>query len=132
MVEKKIQKLCDEVMEQHIFFPEFASSLLALGVDRGTFDLIKFEHSFYDDTRYLGSHVLPEKYHFSVAEIFDEKAVKAAIAAFDQRELSSHQFHVALGKAGVLVAIGFFNDHRAMYLGRKGQFYLEEWADGTY
>lgn len=122
-----IKELIDASLDKKIYFDDFAEQAMSFGVRQIVLDLVKREHVFYGDDDAYFVYQLPDDYEFAISEAFDAEAVQAAINNLDTQKISPEDFMHAASRAGVMIAMAFLNEKRCVYLGRTGQFYLEEW-----
>ena len=119
--------LLDRALNDEIDFEQFSNELLRLGVESMTFDFVKRHHAFYASGNAVVDHPLKDDRPFNIASVFSKEKIVEALAAFDSRQITVKQFHVALASAGVSFAHVYLRATRAIYLSPQGEFYLEQW-----
>jgi len=123
-----VGELIDSALNDEISFDRFSESVQELGVESIAFDMLKRRHTFYGSNGLAFDHPLKSDHPpFDIVSSFKREAVITAIGAFDRQEISASQFHVALAAAGVSFARCYFKGRQAIYFGRQGDFYLEQW-----
>lgn len=105
-------------------FPQVVATLVAAGCEGYYKDLARHEVTYYltDGSTHTERLSLPS---VSIPEDFEEAAVIAALRAAQRDEIRYPEFIVRAIKAGTAAYRVYINGRRAVYLGRKGDVYVE-------
>lgn len=111
-------------------FPEVVETLIGEGVESYHADLVRLEKTFY----LPNGETLVEPLKFEPAPIgteFDQEAVVSSIRAIQLRDITYTEFLLRIMKAGTTAYFVFLNGKNAMYYGRKGEFYVENFPQAA-
>jgi uncharacterized protein YbcV (DUF1398 family) len=105
-------------------FPRVVETLIAAGCEGYYKDLARREVTYYltdgtTHTERLSLASLP------VPDVFEEAALIAALRAAQRDEIRYPEFILRAIKAGTAAYRVYINGRRAVYLGRKGDVYVE-------
>lgn len=106
-------------------FPDVVGMLVEAGVESYFADLIRGEERFYTpsgETHVEKMSPLPAK----VAENFSQSGIVAAIRAAQAHQIRYPEFVKQALAAGVAGYWAFLAGKRVIYVGRKGEFHVEE------
>lgn len=105
-------------------FPQVVATLVAAGCEGYYKDLARREITYYltegathTERLSLASVAIPE--------VFDEAALIAALRAAQRDEIRYPEFIIRAIKAGAAAYRVYINGRRVVYLGRKGDVYVE-------
>ena len=105
-------------------FPDIVKTLIAEGVESYHVDLVQNHKTFYmPDGR-----TFTESFDFSgprAAADFDQAGVVAALRATQARQINYPQFLTRILEAGSTGYTVYLTGRKAVYFGRKGEFYVE-------
>jgi len=111
-----------------ITFGEVVKNLLAEGVESYHADLVRREKTYYmpDGQTHL------EKLNYqgpATARDFSQEAVIAALRTIQKGEINYVEFLNRILKAGCTQYTVFLQGKKAIYFGRKGEFYVENFPN---
>ena len=106
-------------------FPEVVALLAAEGVESYHADLVKLEKTFYlpcgeTFVETLDFEPPPISNDFSSAEVI------AALRTIQARQINYQEFLRRIMGAGTTSYMVYLNGKKAIYVGRKGEFYVED------
>ena len=123
----QLQKLLEGVYRNEIFFDEFYSKAKDLGLDSLETDFGLSQHKFRLKNGEIFSYPFPNSWVFKVPTSFSQELLLKAIKAIDEKHISARDFYFKTAESGVSVAFVYTEKPRIIYLGRDGEFYIEEW-----
>lgn len=107
-------------------FPQEVRKLAANGIERYEADLVRLCKTFYTTSGEAQVESLPLTESGTVTDRFAVDDLKAALLAVQHREIDYPEFlrrAIAAGSASYVV---FLNQWRTIYLGRHGDFHVED------
>jgi len=122
-------KLIHDVMAESqagkLIFPEVVRRLSEAGVESYFADLAKAEETFYmlNGTTQVEKMTLPMT---AMAEEFSSSGIISAIRAAQTDSIRYPEFAKRATAAGVIGYWAFLTGKKVIYLGRKGDFHVEE------
>lgn len=108
-----------------ITFPEVVKKLAAIGIERYHADLGRLENTYYSLSGEIVQHALPLKDPPVIAEEFAQAGVVEALRAIQSRKIDYGEFLLRIMTAGAASYDVYFGGRKAIYSGRKGEFYVE-------
>jgi uncharacterized protein YbcV (DUF1398 family) len=99
--------------------------LQKIGVERYVADLVRLEKTHYSACGDSVSEPLPLSDVPAIAEAFSADRVVAALQAIQQRQSAYPQFLRQIMEAGCVLYWVFLDGRKALYLGRRGEFHVE-------
>lgn len=105
-------------------FPEVVARLSAEGVESYHADLVKLEKTFYLPS----GETFVEALNFEPPQIgndFSSEEVIAALRTIQARQINYQEFLRRIMAAGTTSYMVYLNGKKAIYVGRKGEFYEE-------
>lgn len=105
-------------------FPEVVAQLSAEGVESYHADLVRLEKSFYlpsGETFVEGLDFVPPP----IGNDFSEAEVISALRAIQARQINYQEFLRRIMVAGTTSYMVYLNGKKALYVGRNGEFYVE-------
>jgi uncharacterized protein YbcV (DUF1398 family) len=106
-------------------FPQSVAALKKIGVERYVADLVRLEKTHYSACGDSVSEPLPLSDVPAIAEAFSADRVVAALQAIQQRQSAYPQFLRQIMEAGCVLYWVFLDGRKALYLGRRGEFHVE-------
>jgi len=110
-------------------FPEVVQRLGAIGVERYDVDLARLAKTTYGGSGESAEEALPLKDAPRIADDFSEAGVRDALALSQRREIGYPEFLRRIMAAGAVSYSVFLKGRRAIYFGRKGDFWVERFPD---
>jgi uncharacterized protein YbcV (DUF1398 family) len=107
-------------------FPEEVKRLLAAAFERYEADLLQLHKTFYTASGEAGVESLPLTGGGAIADRFSAEDLKSALLAVQRREIDYPEFLRRSIAAGVANYVVFLSDGRTIYLGRHGDFHIED------
>ena len=107
-----------------ITFGEVVKNLLAIGVESYDADLVCMEKTYYMPNGQTHTEKLNYKGP-GIAQDFSEQEVVTALKAIQKQEINYVEFLNRILKAGTTRYIVFLAGKKAIYYGRRGDFYIE-------
>lgn len=111
-------------------FPEVVADLLAEGVESYHADLVRLEKTFYMPN----GETFVESLDFEppqVANDFSDSEVVSTLRAIQAKEINYQEFLRRIMKAGTTSYIVYLSGKKAIYFGRKGEFYVENFPQSA-
>ena len=121
VLQECIRKNFDDTMA----FPETIKRLLAIGVERYYADLVQHQKIFYGSDGDAKTETLPLTDPVAIPDKFCRDAVKDALLSTQQGRIDYPEFLRRIMAAGTASYSVFLHGQRALYVGRKGDFYVE-------
>lgn len=112
-----------------VTFPEVVQRLGAIGVERYDADLVRLAKTYYAASGETREDALPLEEAPRIAEELAEAGVREALAAVQRREIDYPEFLRRIMAAGTVAYSVFLAGRRAIYFGRKGDFWVERFPD---
>jgi len=106
-------------------FPQVVQRLVGAGVNSYTADLIKLRNTYYDGDGEAFDEPLPLKDGPAIAASFDGQAVMGSVKAIQHGEIGYAEFLRRIMRSGCSHYEVFIGGRKAMYFGRDGEFYTE-------
>jgi uncharacterized protein YbcV (DUF1398 family) len=106
-------------------FPEVVQRLGAAGVSAYRADLIRLQKSYYDGGTDAYDCPMPLTDRPAIAAEFREGEVVAAVRAIQRQEIGYAEFLRRIMQGGCASYCVFFGGRKAMYFGRDGAHYTE-------
>ena len=106
-------------------FPEVARRLALAGVHAYHADLIQLHKTYYDDGSSSYDSALPLRDAPQIATEFQQDDVITALRAIQHREIGYAEFLRRIMRAGCASYSVFLGGRKAIYFGRDGQFFIE-------
>lgn len=107
-------------------FPQEVKRLAANGIERYEADLTRLSKTFYAASGEAHVEPLPLANPGAVAARFSTNDLKAALLAVQHREIDYPEFLRRITAAGIASYVVFLNEWRTIYLGRHGDFHVED------
>ena len=107
-------------------FPQEVRKLAANGFERYEADLVRLCKTFYTVSGETHVESLPLTESGTVADRFAADELKAALLAIQRREIDYPEFLRRAIAAGIASYVVFLNEWRTIYLGRHGDFHVED------
>ena len=111
-------------------FPQCVAALQQIGVERYAADLVQLEKTHYSAGGDSVTEPLPLRDVPPIAYAFSADAVVAALRSIQQRQLDYPQVLRRIMTAGCVRYWVFLEGRRAVYLGRRGEFHVENFPPG--
>ena len=111
--------------ENKMSFPETIKHLVAAGVERYHADLRLLRKTHYGATGESVDEQLPLANPPAIAEDFSEAGVVDALRAIQSGKIAYGEFLRRIMSAGAASYDVFVTGRKAIYTGRKGDFYIE-------
>ena len=111
-------------------FPQVVQRLVGAGVNSYTADLIKLRNTYYDGDGEAFDEPLPLKDGPAIAPSFDDQAVMGSVKAIQHGEIGYAEFLRRIMRSGCSHYEVFIGGRKAMYFGRDGEFYTENFPAG--
>ena len=130
-VQNKIKHLCIERYQSPGNFFEFANKLIALGVVRQTYDVLRDDLAFYSKNKMvyhlaaseIDKSIYKSSFHFNESLKLDE--LKNAIEEIDSKKISAVEFHKKIAEAGIVYVSVYLEQRKIYYLSQDGKYFLE-------
>jgi len=106
-------------------FPEVVKRLMAIGVERYHADLSRMEKTYYNLSGEIAEYPLPLSGPPAIHERFSASEVGEALRAIQSRKIDYGEFLRRIMKAGTASYDVFMGGRKAIYTGRSGDFYVE-------
>ena len=106
-------------------FPQSVAALQKIGVERYAADLVLLEKTHYSACGDSVTEPLPLTDVPAIADAFSADGVVATLRAIQQRQLDYPQFLRQIMAAGCVLYWVFLDGRKAVYLGRRGEFHVE-------
>jgi uncharacterized protein YbcV (DUF1398 family) len=106
-------------------FPAVVQKLAGAGVHAYTADLISLRKTYYGADGKSIDKAVPLTDSPSIADRFDGAVVAATVKAIQQGKIGYADFLRQIMRAGCASYQVFFDGRKAMYFGRDGAFYTE-------
>ena len=123
-----IRECEDGSLSNELTFPEVVGKLAAIGVTHYYADLARMVKVYYGADA-AHQEQLPMK-PIPVAEHFSDAGVKSALSSIQRGEIDYPEFLRRITAAGAVCYMVFINGRRAVYVGRRGEFYVENFPQG--
>jgi uncharacterized protein YbcV (DUF1398 family) len=107
-------------------FPVVVGRLAAAGVTSYTADLVTLCETYYDAGNQSHDEAIPLTDVANIGPAFDGDRVAATVKAIQRQEIGYAEFLRRIMAAGCSHYEVFFKGGKAMYFGRDGQFYTEQ------
>lgn len=111
--------------EDKMSFPETVEHLTAVGVERYHADLRMLRKTHYGATGEVVDDLLPMINPPAIAENFNELGIVDALRAIQAGKIAYGEFLRRIMSAGTASYDVFITGRKAIYTGRKGDFYIE-------
>jgi uncharacterized protein YbcV (DUF1398 family) len=106
-------------------FPKVVEQLVGAGVKSYTADLVKLRNTYYGAGGEAFDEALPLADGPAIAPAFNQPAVTAAVKAIQRGEIGYTEFLRRIMASGCSHYEVYFSGRKAMYFGRDGDFYTE-------
>ena len=106
-------------------FPVVLGRLAEAGVTSYTADLVALRNTYYNSGSASHDEAMPLTDAPAVAPAFDSERVAATVKAIQRKEIGYAEFLRQIMAAGCSHYEVFFTGRKAMYFGRTGNFYTE-------
>lgn len=106
-------------------FPQSLAELGKIGVERYFADLVRMEKIHYSACGDSLAEPMPLTDAPEIADQFSSEAVVAALRASQQKKIDYPQFLRQIMSAGCVMYWVFLTGRKAIYLGRTGEFHVE-------
>ena len=106
-------------------FPDVVKKLADAGVRSYSADLVRLEKTYYGEAETSTSKAMPLTEGPHIAETFDAEGVVTALRAIQQNKIGYAAFLRGIMSAGCSRYSVFFGGRKAIYFGRDGDFYIE-------
>src|SRR5579875_304514 len=111
--------------ENRMTFPETVKRLAAIGVERYHADLSRLEKTYYGISGEIAQEQLPLSNPSAIGGQFSESGVVDALRAIQANKIDYGEFLRRIMEAGTVSYDVFLEGRKAIYTGRKGEFYVE-------
>lgn len=111
--------------EDKMSFPETVKKLMTIGVERYHADLNRLEKTYYSSSGETARESLPLSSPPSIAETFSESGVVDALRDIQSGKIAYPEFLRRIMKAGAASYDVYLGGRKAIYTGRMGDFYIE-------
>ncbi|MGH9396748.1 MAG: DUF1398 domain-containing protein [Terriglobia bacterium] len=106
-------------------FPEVVKRLVAIGVERYHADLSRLQNTYYNLSGETAQYPLPLDNPPAIHEQFSASEVAEALRAIQGGKIDYGEFLRRIMKAGAASYDVFMGGRKAIYTGRRGDFYVE-------
>lgn len=123
---RQILEDCDRLaFENKLNFPESVRRMAATGVERYRADLVRMEKIHYSADGISETIAMPLHGAPAIADKFDGNEVVTALRAIQRGEIDYPEFLRRIMQAGCTEYGIWINGRKAIYFGRLGDFYVE-------
>ena len=122
---------CSRLSFEGTPFPEIVKRLSAAGVRSYDADLVRLQKVYYGGDREAYGAALSLTAAPSVADDFDEERVVAPLRAIQRGEIGYAEFLRRIMRAGCSSYSVFIRGRKAIYFGKDGQLYVENFPQPT-
>ncbi len=106
-------------------FPVVLGRLAEAGVTSYTADLVALRKTYYNSGSASHDEAMPLTDVPAIAPVFDSERVAATVKAIQRKDIGYAEFLRQIMAAGCSHYEVFFTGRKAMYFGRAGNFYTE-------
>ncbi len=115
--------------EDNMTFPETVGKLNAIGVERYHADLGRLQKTYYSVSNEVVELPLPLSQPPAIGKEFSEGDVVGALRAIQSGKIGYGEFLRRIMKGGAVAYDVFLSGRKAIYTGRKGEFYVENFPE---
>ncbi len=125
-MDQQLLEDCDRLaFEGKLSFPESIQQMAATGVERYRADLVRMEKTHYNAEGETYVVRMPIENAPAIGEEFNNAGVKEALVAIQSGKIDYGEFLRRIMAAGVTDYGVWLEGRKAIYFGRSGDFYVE-------
>lgn len=122
---KVIKDCLNLALQGRLTFPETVQRLKAIGIERYSADLTRLEKMHYDSAGNSHNEPIALSSVPQIGQEFCEAGIKDALTQIQQKEIDYAEFLRRIMRAGTVGYTVYIEGAKAIYFGRKGEFWIE-------